>query len=219
MQLVKESAARRSLRIRPSESNPAPMIFDRDMRALLLTAAGSGSGTTTCALILANELASSSHEPVLLIDASLSAHNLTHRFGLEQSPGFLDLMFSGGGMAIQDCIVKNAGHRRPFDVMPIGVYLRHGERIDPGELQELLARLTERYRFVVVDGDALYANQDTLAIGSQADGVVLIVRNEHTRWEVAQAALQRLRQAEARVIGSIFNARKFYLPKIIYDNL
>ena len=49
--------------------------------------------------------------------------------------------------------------------------------------------------------------------------MVLVVRSEETRWEVAQAAAQRLIQAEAKLIGSVFNARKYYMPKWVYDRL
>jgi len=46
--------------------------------------------------------------------------------------------------------------------------------------------------------------------------VVLVVRAEETRLEVAQAAVQRLRQANAKLLGSVFNARRFYMPNWLY---
>ena len=48
---------------------------------------------------------------------------------------------------------------------------------------------------MVIDGDAVYSAADTLVISTQVDGVVPVVRAEDTRWEVAQAAVQRLSQA------------------------
>ncbi|MND87111.1 hypothetical protein D3C80_791030 [compost metagenome] len=56
-------------------------------------------------------------------------------------------------------------------------------------------------------------------MGTLVDGVVLVVRAEDTRWEAAQAAAQRLTQAGAKMIGSVFNARKYYMPKWLYRNL
>lgn len=49
--------------------------------------------------------------------------------------------------------------------------------------------------------------------------MVFVVRAEDTRWEVAQAAVQRLTQAGAKVVGSVFNRRKYYMPKWLYKNL
>jgi hypothetical protein len=36
---------------------------------------------------------------------------------------------------------------------------------------------------------------------------------------VAQAARLRLTQAGAKVVGSVFNRRKYYMPKWLYNNL
>lgn len=196
----------------PSESNLAGMVLDPDVRILLLTAANNGSGTTTCALSLANELARGSRDRVLLMDASLSDASVSSRLGLEQRPGFIE-MLADPDFALADAVVSL--DTLPFDVMPAG-----GKgHLSPKALGHLFARLREQYRFVVIDGDAVYANSDSLAIAAQADGVVLVVRAEETRWEVAQAAVQRLQQADARLLGSIFNARRYYMPKWIYDNL
>ncbi|MNC68363.1 hypothetical protein D3C75_1189460 [compost metagenome] len=65
----------------------------------------------------------------------------------------------------------------------------------------------------------MYSATDTLVISTLVDGVVLVVRAEETRWEVAQAAGQRLTQAGAKLVGSIFNSRKYYMPKWLYNNL
>ncbi|MNN97506.1 hypothetical protein D3C81_2166830 [compost metagenome] len=83
----------------------------------------------------------------------------------------------------------------------------------------MLDQLGSQYRFVVIDGDAVYSDADTLVISTQVDGVVLVVRAEDTRWEVAQAAVQRLTQAGAKLVGSVFNRRKYYMPKWLYKNL
>lgn len=196
----------------PSESNLAGVVLDQAVRVLLLTAANNGSGTTTCALSLANELARGSRDRVLLLDASLSDASVTHLLGLEQKVGFIE-MLTDQDVVIEDVVVSL--DTLPFDVMPAG-----GKGyLEAKDLKRFFERLREQYRFIVIDGDAVYANSDSLTIAAQADAVALVVRAEETRWEVAQAAVQRLQQADARLIGSIFNARRYYMPKWIYDNL
>lgn len=212
------SSSSKSLAVqRPSENNLAAIVLDQNLKVLLLTAANSGSGTTTSALMLAGELSRSSRGEVLLIDASLSKTNLTQHFGLGQERGFLDLVLSDAPPALERCI--EASDALPFHFMPLGHYWQHKAHLAPQALEALFARLGERYRFVVIDGEAIYTNADTLALAALADGVVLVVRGEETRWEVAQAAVQRLTQANARLLGSVFNARRYYMPKWVYDNL
>ena len=193
-------------------------MLDQDLRILFLTAANPGAGTTTSALALASQLAQMSSGLVLLVDASQSATNLTTQLNLQKERGFRDLLFNADNPPLlQDCVVQVSS--LPFHVLPNGRHIRGNERLTAECLRPLLDQLGSRYRFVVVDGDAVYSAADTLVISTQVDGVIIVVRSEDTRWEVAQAAVQRLTQAGAKLVGSVFNRRKYYMPKWLYKNL
>ncbi|AIC20022.1 MULTISPECIES: CpsD/CapB family tyrosine-protein kinase [Pseudomonas] len=201
----------------PTESNLAVTVLDQQLRVILLTAPNRNSGVTTSSLALANELARTSRGRVLLLDTSLADDSLTQRLGLEQNPGFLDLVLAEQPPSLASCIEHPGAPG--FDFLPLGRRQQYSERLTSQPLRELFAALNEVYRFVIVDGDPVYSNGDLLTLSTQVDGVVLVVRSEETRWEVAQAAAQRLVQAEAKLIGSVFNARKYYMPKWVYDRL
>jgi Mrp family chromosome partitioning ATPase len=201
----------------PSESNLTSTVLDLDLRILFLTAANAGTGTTTSALALASQLASMSNGQVLLVDASQSADNLTQQLGLSKERGFRDLLFNDSPPPLQDCLVTVSS--LPFHVLPNGRHIRGTEHLTSEQLIPLLEQLVDRYRFVVIDGDAVYEAVDTLVISTLVDGVIMVVRAEDTRWEVAQAAAQRLTQAGAKLVGSVFNRRKYYMPKWLYKNL
>ncbi|MCP3752537.1 CpsD/CapB family tyrosine-protein kinase [Pseudomonas sp. SBB6] len=214
-----DGSTSRSLTIAtPSETNLTSTVLDEDQRILLLTAANAGSGTSTSALAFASQLALMSGGPVLLVDSSPSNNNLSQQLNLHKLRGFNDLMFDlDTPPLMQDCIVRLSD--QPFDVLPAGTFKRGKERLNPDLLRVLLKHMSEHYRFVVIDGEAVYASADSLIIGTLVDGVILVVCAEDTRWEVAQAAAQRLTQAGARLIGSVFNRRKYYMPKWLYNNL
>lgn len=202
----------------PSESNLTSTVLDLDLRILFLTAANPGAGTTTSALALASQLAQMSSGLVLLVDASQSATNLTTQLNLQKERGFRDLLFNTDNPPLlQDCVVQVSS--LDFHVLPNGRHIRGNERLTAESLRPLLDQLGSRYRFVVVDGDAVYSAADTLVISTQVDGVIIVVGSEDTRWEVAQAAVQRLTQAGAKLVGSVFNRRKYYMPKWLYKNL
>ncbi|HBC00543.1 MAG: CpsD/CapB family tyrosine-protein kinase [Pseudomonas sp.] len=200
----------------PSEINIASTVLDQQQQVLLLTSANKGCGVTTSAITMAHQLASACTGKVLLIDASLSANNVTCQLGLQERPGFLDLA-AGHITALDDCLTELPANS--FDLLPLGQRSSDSRGLSTEQLRQLLAQLSERYRFVVIDGEAVYTGGDTLTIGSLVDGVILVVRAEETRWEVAQAAAQRLALAGAKLMGSVFNARKYYMPKWVYDHL
>lgn len=207
-----------SLKIQhPSESNLAVTVLDQELRVILLTAANRNSGITSSSLSMASELARTSRGRVLLVDTSLSDNSLTRRLDLRERPGFLDLALADTPPLLAQCI--ESSDELGFDFLPLGRRQQYAERLTPELLQELLQVLAADYRFVIIDGDPVYSSGDILTLSTQVDGVVLVVRSEETRWEVAQAAAQRLIQAEAKLIGSVFNARKYYMPKWVYDRL
>lgn len=214
-----DGSTSRSLSIAtPSETNLTATVLDVDQRTLLLTAANTGSGTSTSALAFASQLAQMSAGNVLLIDASPSPTSLTQQLGLTKLRGYSDLLFDQDTPPLaQDCIVRLSD--QPFDMLPGGVWKRGRDRLDPELVRKLLHNLSAQYRFVVIDGEAVYASADSLVLGTLVDGVILVVTAEQTRKEVAQATAQRLTQAGARLIGSVFNKRKYYMPKWLYDNL
>jgi Mrp family chromosome partitioning ATPase len=201
----------------PSESNLTSTVLDLDLRILFLTSANIGAGTTTSALALASQLALMSSGQVLLVDASQAADNLTQQLGLTKERGFRDLLFNESPPLLQDCLVTVSS--LPFDILPNGRHIRGAEHLTTEQLDPLLTQLGERYRFVVIDGDAVYSAADTLVISTLADGVIMVLRAEDTRWEVAQAAIQRLTQAGANLVGSVLNRRKYYMPRWLYKNL
>jgi Mrp family chromosome partitioning ATPase len=201
----------------PSETNLTSTVLDQDLRILFLTAANTGCGTSTSAVALASQLAQMSSGQVLLVDASQTDSNLSHQLGLQKERGFRDLLFNQSPPLLQDCIVQVS--TMPFHILPNGRHIRGADHLNPEQLRPLLKQLGARYRFVVLDGDAVYSAADTLVISTLVDGVILVVRAEDTRWEVAQAAAQRLSLAGAKVVGSIFNGRKYYMPKWLYNNL
>ncbi|PWB35149.1 cobalamin biosynthesis protein CobQ [Pseudomonas sp. SDI] len=214
-----DGSTSRSLTIAtPSETNLTSTVLDEDQRTLLLTAANTGSGTSTSTLAFASQLALMSGASVLLVDGSPSGNSLSQQLKLEKQRGFSDLMFDmDTPPLLQDCIVRLSD--QPFDILPAGIHKRGKERLNPDLLRVLLRHLSDQYRFVVIDGEAIYASPDSLVIGTLVDGVILVVKAEDTRWEVAQAAAQRLSQAGAKLIGSVFNKRKYYMPKWLYNNL
>ncbi|MBJ9976483.1 cobalamin biosynthesis protein CobQ [Pseudomonas sp. S75] len=214
------STSRRLSIANPSETNLTATVLDLDQRTLLLTAANTGTGTSTSTLAFASQLAQMSAGAVLLIDAnaSASAEGLSRQLGLGKLRGYSDLLFDLDTPPLaQDCVVHLSD--QPFDVLPAGTFERGRQRLDPDRVRVLLRQFAAQYRFVVIDGEAVYASADSLTLGPLVDGVILVVRAEQTRFEVAQAAAQRLAQAGAQLIGSVFNQRKYYMPKWLYDHL
>ncbi|NLY14451.1 MAG: CpsD/CapB family tyrosine-protein kinase [Gammaproteobacteria bacterium] len=203
---------------KPSESNLSSIIRDIDSQSFLITSANAKSGVTSSALILADELSKTTNDRTLIIDVSLSKNSLTELLGKADDPGLVDIKTN---IEATTSFEKNYYKVENFNFyfMPIGFKKENTQDIIHKELNTILKKLSKEFRYIIIDGDSIYSNNNTIEIAAKTDAVILVVQAEETRWEVAQAAQKRLSQAGANIIGCIFNNRKYYTPNWIYKKL
>jgi MinD-like ATPase involved in chromosome partitioning or flagellar assembly len=212
-----ESANKDILTIRKaSEINLSSIIKNPDNKSFLITSANAKSGVTSSTLSLAHELSRTTDGRTLVIDTSLNTNNLTSLLKLNDSLGLIDLDIHTESSIEKYCHKINSFE---FYFMPLGVKKNNIKNIIHQDLKEILEKLSNVFRYIVIDGDAIYSNNNTIEIAAKADAVILVVQAEETRWEVAQAAQSRLSQAGANIIGCVFNNRKYYTPNWIYNKL
>ena len=73
---------------------------------------------------------------------------------------------------------------------------------------DLLQKAREEYDLVVTDTPPVAAFADAAVIARQADGVVLVVRENFTDKRDAQLAMTQLRASSARVLGVVMNCEE-----------
>jgi len=154
----------------------------------------------------------------LLIDGNGGCNSLTNKLGLENKVGISDLIFSDGPGTISEAIHRLNEEQLHF--IPSGqCNLGHSMGRERVILKWLIENLKGVYKYVVYDGPPIQNNSESTAIASAFDGVVMVVSGNETRMGVAQAAKDSLAQSGANVIGVIFNRRRYYIPKWMYELL
>jgi Mrp family chromosome partitioning ATPase len=83
----------------------------------------------------------------------------------------------------------------------------------------LLPELRREFDYVLIDAPPLRGGDDTLMLGRNAEGVVLVLRANSSRRETARKAVQDLEAAQIRVLGAVLNHRTFPVPESIYKKL
>lgn len=109
------------------------------------------------------------------------------------------------------------------DTLFLGCLSMHGSSastvVARPEFREELEQLRERFQLVLFDAPPGMDSSDVLLLAPESDGVVLVVRAEKTRWQVAQSLRQRIEGQGGTILGVILNRRKFYIPRLIYKHL
>jgi Mrp family chromosome partitioning ATPase len=81
------------------------------------------------------------------------------------------------------------------------------------------ALLRASFNLVVVDGCALEAGFEGIALAPQMDANLIVVEAESTRAAVAQNLRDQLMEIGAPIAGVVLNRRRFHIPRFIYRHI
>jgi capsular exopolysaccharide synthesis family protein len=197
------------------QKNIASFLPDVNPRILLFAGISDGEGTETIVSRFGLVLAALG-EKVLLIDAQMREPILHQFFAIDQIPGTTELL--SGTLTLTEVM-----RRTPLDgllVIPGGSAV--ATPFFAHELDTLYDTIDVMKAFadwIVFSCPPINTYNDAVALSGMADGVVLVVQAEKTRWEVAQSAKDRLLKAGANILGVVINDRRHHIPGWLYKRL
>ncbi len=175
-----------------------------------------GEGATTLTAHFGYLMARVASKQTLVIDADMGRSGVGLSDALGDRPGLAELL--ARDLPLEDVILGTADPHLHF--LPAGEdRVHHVEAIGAGRLRPVLERLSKHYEAIVVDNSPILRHAEAPLIGASCDGVVLVIRANHTRRELAQRALAELNFARCRILGSVLNARKGTLPGFLRERV
>lgn len=168
-------------------------------RVLAVTSAAGGEGKTLTSLNLSITLSRTMEGRVLLLESDLRRPRLQEYLCLHPKRGFSDLLKEPEG-PLEPYIVRLNG----LSIIPGGAILEEPLKLLSSQrTQDLLGRLRERFEFIVVDTPPILPIADSHILSGLVDGVILVVRAQHTRRELLRHALQSFHASN--VLGVVLN--------------
>ena len=183
------------LRVALSAGPPGP-------RCLLITSACGGEGKTTLAAQLAARFANAGLA-TLLVDADLRRPSLGELLEVPEGPGLADVL---AGTAEAEASMAVVGAGGGFHLLPAGTPGLDPSRLLQGpRLGEVLRRLRDAFDVVILDAPPVLAVPDALLLGRWADGTLLAVRHDTSRYPLVERAARRLASVGVTVLGAVVN--------------
>jgi len=185
-------------------------------RMVVVSGTESGNGCSWICARLAEALASQVSATVCVVDANLRSPGLHREFGVANHYGLADALqvsdpvrgfvtqLSRSNLWLLSCGAEKEGSQT----------LLGSER-----MRELLPELQREFDYVLIDAPPLREGDDTIMLGRNAEGVVLVLRANASRRETARKAVHDLETAHVRVLGAVLNHRTFPVPESIYKKL
>jgi len=175
-------------------------------RAIGITSAQRGDGKSLTAINLSYSLAEDGYKTIL-IEGDLRIPTLGKKLGLENNKGITSILSSGEDFkTITDAIDENDEGGR-FDILVAGeIPPNPQEMLGSKRMQELIAHVKEHYDYIIVDLPPITAVADALVASKYLDGMVVVVRRDHTERGALSESVRQLEFSGVRILGFVFNA-------------
>jgi capsular exopolysaccharide synthesis family protein len=170
-------------------------------RIVLISSPASGDGKTVSAMNLAAIFALKNEGKVLLVEADMRRSALCKLIAIEGTPGLSDVI--GGYCSFSSALVciENAPN---LYILPAGTpETNPAELLDSENWRALHRRLQEEFEFVIVDAPPVAAVADYELLEAACDGVILIVRPDHTPRKLLDKTIEAVRKD--KLIGVVLN--------------
>jgi protein-tyrosine kinase len=196
--------------------NLAAVISDSTKKVLQFIGSREGEGTSTVVREFARVSAAKFGKSVLILDAD-QHHPSQHLF-------FHVIPDCGWQEVVRDNrpiekALHQIGDTKLF-VSPSSEYSpSHPHVYNSLLIDAFLKKLRQRFDLILIDSPPATTSTDGLTISSKADGVVLVVEAEKTRWPVAEIARDRIKRSGGNILGIVLNKRRFHIPDFIYKRL
>jgi succinoglycan biosynthesis transport protein ExoP len=174
----------------------------RDLRTLLVTSPAAAEGKTSTLVNLGVVFAQAG-ERVVLVSCDLRRPRLGQFFGLEEKSGMTTVLL--GQKSLQDALRQVNGYG---DLWVLGAGLippNPAELLSGSRAGEIFAALKENFDLVLVDSPPVLPVTDAMVLSRYADGTLLVVAAGQTRRTELQRAAEKFAQANAPVVGIVFN--------------
>ena len=143
-------------------------------------------------------------EKVLVVDANLRTPIIHEMFGVENTIGLTDIL--NGKTTLEGAVKKTEMGR--LDVLTSGpVPFNPSEVLSSSAMDMLVQKAMERYDIILFDSSPVLEVTDTSVLADKCEGVLLVIRYNHTVNEDALETKRALSFTKSRMLGAILNGK------------
>ena len=179
-------------------------------KIIMVSSPGSGDGKTVSAVNIAGVLSLRDNANVLLIDADFRRAGVSSALGLPSGPGLSDTLQQS--CTLQEAIIRAEQFPNLY-VLPAGTAeTRTAELLDSEQWRSLCSTVRGQFSFIMIDAPPIAAVADYELIQASCDGVIIVVRPEHTDRTLVSKAFELI--PEGKRLGVVLNcAYEWFLWK------
>lgn len=188
----------------------ASLLLSRDgleLKSLLVTSSLPSEGKTTTAINTAISLAEAGSN-VLLVDGDLRRPHLHHILEVDNAGGLSNALSNGMDTSEILSLIKKT-RVEGLSLLTSGQQLKDSARLlDHEKLSQIVAILESRFTHVVIDSPPIVPFADSVILGAEVDGVLMVVEGGKSPQEIVLRSMRLLDDVDAVVVGVLLNNTK-----------
>ena len=168
-------------------------------KVIVITSSTAAEGKSTTSINLALTFAQVNAK-VLIIDCDLRKPKLHRYLRIERKDGLSNVLC--GFTELNNAI--KVGVKENLDVLTSGeVPPNPAELLQTGAFEMLLKELRKRYDYIIIDTPPVNIVTDAIFPIKLSDGMILLIRKDHTTYEMIDQALEKINRTGANLLGTI----------------
>ncbi len=168
-------------------------------RVIIVTSSAPNEGKTTTSINLAITFAQTGAR-VIIVDCDLRKARVHKYLGLERLDGVSNVLC---GFTELDSAIKYSV-RENLDCLTAGAIPPNpAELMETDAFSDLISTLQERYDYIFIDTPPVTVVTDAVIAMKYANGVVLVVRENYSIYDLLDDTVEKLEQANAKLLGVI----------------
>jgi polysaccharide biosynthesis transport protein len=182
----------------------------RESKVIAVTSCQPAEGKSTVAMNMAAVLAQSGKK-VALVDTDMRRPSVYKRLRLEGGKGLSEVLT---GYYPLDEVIQTHETLTTLDVIPSGtVPPLPADLLASDQMADVVRELRARYDYVIFDTPPVLSVTDPAIVASQADGMVLVIRQGYCTRNMLARAAEILGDLDVKVYGFVFNGVDASLPE------
>lgn len=182
-------------------------FIDPDIKKILIVSSLPEEGKSTVSINLWKTLAEAGFPSVLVdVDLRKSEFKTRHWEDYEKEKNGINHYLSG--LASLEDVLYETNIENGYVVPVADLLINPANLLESAKLDDLLDRLAEKFRYVIIDSPPLENVSDASLLASKADGAILVIRAGTTPKRLIKHSLQQLDRSNCPLLGTVLNRVK-----------
>lgn len=182
-------------------------VMKKGCKRIIVSSSMPDEGKTTTTVNLAVSI-SQADQKVLLIDGDLRKPKIHHYFSVPNSPGltnYLSNIISGKGNTDTFGVIRPTEYENLCILSSGSIPPNPAELLGSEIMSEFLDEVSKDFDYIIIDTPPVNVVSDALPLIRESDGVILVVRSNHSSHPELQKALSALEFIDAKILGFVVN--------------